>query len=316
MHDLVFDENQNALMIYRLRNGQGLPWHKLGQGFTSEITLEQAVAICQFNRDVTLEQAYSSTGLVIPDTFAVVDSHDRCFGTVKSRYSVLQDYKLVQSLRPLIEDHDFEIETAGLLKGGAKLWIQLQRGLTADVRPGDAVKAYMLASNAHDGTSHAMIGDVNTRVVCANTLAGATSEGTLAKLRHTGDIEAKWDTMISAYECSFSNRLEVWRAMAGRTVHQTDLDTFLNEFTGKTPDETKRAGGLRDQITEAFESGIGNTASTVWDLFNGVTQVISHSEGRGSDTVGDKAARALESQWFGNGAKQINRAQSILMKGL
>lgn len=317
MHDLVFDENDNALMIYRMRGNQGIPWHNLGTAFHDDISLEKAILLTQMDRHIELIPAtYGPDGKPIPGCFAVVDDKERCYGVVKGRYTLLQDYKAAQGLRPLIDDHGFTIETAGLLKGGARSWIQLQAGLTADVRGGDQVRGFVLFTNSHDGSGHAQLGGVNTRVVCANTLASAKSEGTLAKLRHTGDIETKFDSLVKAYECNFRDSVEVWKAMAGRVVHQSDLTAFLDEFTGKTADDAKRSGGLRDTITEAFESGIGNTGSTVWDLYNGVTQVVSHSEGRGSDTAGDKAARALESQWFGAGKKQIERAQSILMRSL
>jgi len=320
MHDLVFNERGEALMVYRLRDGAGIPWHRHGRAFENGLTLEQAASECGFYREVALLPAgYESCNIgglpefsTMAGHYAVVDSSGRQLGMVQSRYSVLQDYKVIQSLRPLV-DLGFEVETAGMLSGGSRAWLQLKRteNCTAEVRPGDPVTNFLLWYWSHDGSTGIQGGDVATRAVCANTVAAATKEGSMLKLRHCGDIQGKLDTLIQAYEFRFEENLDLWRAFAGRTVNQTDLDRFLDAFTGKDAADVKKKG-IREQITEAFESGIGNTQSTYWDLYNGVTQVISHSTGRGSDSDGDKALRSLQSQWLGNGAKQISKASNIL----
>lgn len=324
MHDLVMNELGQALFCYRYRGAFDLPWHGLGQRFEREFTLEELAANTDMYRDISLVPAYylkpDGTPVAMEGVFAVIDSSGRYLGNVKSRYTVVQDYQVIQALRPLVDKHGFKPETGGLLKGGARMFVSLTRGLEADVRPGDSVRTYLTFTNSHDGSSPFTAFSTDIRPVCSNTvragMRNAKGKKEMLTLRHTASITDAVPALVSAYECSFAEQVDIYRAMARRAVTAADLDAFLTEYTGTKADEQKRSGGLRDQITEAFEEGIGNTDSTVWDLFNGVTQVISHSVGRGSDSIGDKAARALESQMFGAGAKQIARAQAILERSL
>jgi len=310
MHDLVFNEQGNALMVYRDRGGQSLPWHREGTGISEPITLEQLIPLCGFGREISLVPACYWDNKAqevkrIPERFAVTDDAGRCLGIVGAQYTVLQDYKVLTALRPLVDNLGYTVETAGMLRAGAQTWVQLGADLVADVRPGDAVRDYILAANAHDGSRVFELGNTRTRVVCSNTLAAARHEGKLARLRHSGDIEGKVDQLVAVYKHCFEQDIELWKAFAGKAVFQNTLDNFLDKYVG--PKKEKGRAGKRERIVEAFESGTGNGGGTLWDLYNGVTEVITH---KGND--GQGAAKALRSTWFGAGAKNIQRASNII----
>jgi len=295
---------------------EGLPWHRTGTMLPEAPTLEKAIQLGAFDHDIELKPLFLELDvgtIQMPNRVAVIDKQDRkILGSVSETFALQQRYTWAQSLRPLIEDHGMTIDSGGLLKNGKTSWLNFKTNQVADIRPNDPVQNYVLAADGVTGLRSAMLGRVSIRTVCANTEAAAMSEGTMVKLKHRGDIETRWEMLVQAYACSFEADVEKWRAMANQYVSTAQLTEFIDELTGKTAEQEKRSGGTRDKIIAAFEGGIGNTGSTAWDLFNAVTEVVSHSPGKGVNG----AMNALDSQWFGSGAKQIARAQAILVGGL
>ncbi len=52
----------------------------------------------------------------------------------------------------LTEQADFELETAGVLKGGRKFWALARTGQSATLRAADVSHGYLLLATACDGT--------------------------------------------------------------------------------------------------------------------------------------------------------------------
>ena len=52
----------------------------------------------------------------------------------------------------LVKAGGFELETAGVLKGGRKLWALARTGQESALRGGDKVKAYLLLATSCDGS--------------------------------------------------------------------------------------------------------------------------------------------------------------------
>jgi hypothetical protein len=77
-------------------------------------------------------------------------------------------------------------ETAGALGNGQQVWGLADLGLTVSVGD-DKQSSYLMFATGHDGSMSHQYRIVNTRVVCANTLAMALGEKTRSKLlvRHT-----------------------------------------------------------------------------------------------------------------------------------
>lgn len=319
-HDLVFDNTGKAYMFYMNNDGKGVPWHGYGTPLDTPPTLEEAMRMIGAYDDLEIRRLTTQQGDVISTHRAVFDSlQGRIIGVVGKNYALQQRYQWAQALRPLIEEHGFTLDTGGLLCGGEKVFLSMQRGLEADVRPGDSVKSYVLAADGCTGKLATQLGVTDIRTVCNNTLTAAVGTGAFAKLKHRGDIAGRWETLVKAYECSFTERVEFFQSLAGRYIGKRELVEFIDRFTGKTEDQEKRAGGTRDTLTELFEDGIGSRSESLWDVYNAVTEMVSHGKGRGSQSVGidatkdaDRAARTLDSSLFGQGAAQTRKAATIL----
>jgi len=106
-----------------------------------------------------------------PDQKVIVRSDTHApLSVVSRRYQVVQPVEVLEFYRDLVEVGGFELETAGVLKGGRKLWALAKTGQEATLRGGDRVKSYLLLATACDGTLATTAQFTSVRVVCNNTL--------------------------------------------------------------------------------------------------------------------------------------------------
>lgn len=78
--------------------------------------------------------------------------------------------------RDLVSVGGFELETAGVLRGGKKLWALAKTGQETMLAGGDKVKAYLLLATSCDGSLATTAQFTSIRVVCNNTLQMAVGE--------------------------------------------------------------------------------------------------------------------------------------------
>jgi len=99
---------------------------------------------------------------------------------VSSRYQVVQPKEILEFYRDLTEVSGFELETAGVLKEGRKIWALAKTGQHATLKGNDTINGYLLLATACDGTLATTAQFTSIRVVCNNTLAVALSNGSAA----------------------------------------------------------------------------------------------------------------------------------------
>ncbi|WP_109523705.1 MULTISPECIES: DUF932 domain-containing protein [Nocardia] len=75
------------------------------------------------------------------------------------------------------------ISSAGLLRGGAQAWVQIERPDTVRTREGVDFRTSLLACSSHDGSLATSFSAVHTMVVCDNTMAWALDEARESGLR-------------------------------------------------------------------------------------------------------------------------------------
>ena len=89
---------------------------------------------------------------------------------VSARYQIVQPAEILESYRDLTEVGGFQLETAGVLKEGRKLWALARTGQSATLKGKDEVNGYLLLATACDGTLATTAQFTSVRVVCNNTL--------------------------------------------------------------------------------------------------------------------------------------------------
>ena len=92
---------------------------------------------------------------------------------VGGRYKIVQPREVLEFYRDLADAGGYELETAGVLKGGRKLWALARTGHSAQLVGRDTVDGYLLLATSCDGTLATVAMPTSVRVVCNNTLSVA-----------------------------------------------------------------------------------------------------------------------------------------------
>src|SRR5690606_1273288 len=162
------------------------PWHRLGNtleaGQSIETWQEQSglsftirEAPVQFRCD---EDSDSSVIQPFAEHKVLYRSDTQApLSVVSSKYQVVQPKAILAFYRDLTEVSGFELETAGVLKGGRKLWALARTGQSATLKGNDLIKGYLLLATACDGSMATTAQFTSIRVVCNNTLALALNDG-------------------------------------------------------------------------------------------------------------------------------------------
>jgi phage/plasmid-like protein (TIGR03299 family) len=316
-----------AHLVEKMAYVNATPWHGLGNRLTSkqpiDVWAEQAGM--SFNILETpvryMSDAVGSLGAIMsfPEQKVLYRSDTKAaLSVVSSRYQVVQPREILEFYRDLTEISGFELETAGVLKFGRKIWALARTGQSATLKGNDTLNGYLLLATACDGTLATTAQFTSIRVVCNNTLAISLANGSGAvKVPHSTHfdppaVKKQLGISVSAWD-SFLYRM---KTLSERKVKSHEaMNYFLRVFT----DPATTATGLSNEramkkVLALYEgdgkgSELVSSKGTAFGLLNSVTEYVDH-ERRARSTD-----HRLESAWFGQGAalKQKALDQALLM---
>jgi len=301
------------------------PWHGLGNRLPAnqpiEVWQKQAGMDWQIKETDVLFNVSDEGNFHVktnPDAKVLYRSDNHApLSVVSQRYKVVQPHDVLEFYRDLTTAGGFELETAGVLKGGKKLWALAKTGQETILRGGDKVKAYLLLATGCDGTLATTAQFTSVRVVCNNTLQMAVGESHGAvKVPHSTAfdpvaVKQKLGLGLSAWD-EFMYSI---KAMSLRPVNKFEAMNFLVEVLGD-PEVHLDMQPNQKAIQYVYDlySGKGKGADmasangTAWGLLNGVTEFVDHSRrARSQDN-------RLDSAWFGIGAAIKEKALQEAMK--
>jgi hypothetical protein len=332
--------NVEALMMYRIHPGRestSTPWHSYGYG-SKDLCLDEIHGFLDTSAPIHRVpigyQANDRSFHHVPDQFAHRwsidldgdgDPEDYCVGTVGADTRIVSNHSFFESFRTW-EDSGFQMETAGYLSGGSKVWGQVNLNADNDesfmIRPGDAILPFFFFAHAHDGSLSLSGGLTMTRIVCNNTLSMSLGASSLTKFKHVGDVGFKVGEIHSITKKlveSAKKEAEKFRFLEEKKLPDTQQITkFVNLIQGKDIDSDV-FGKVHEEVAEHFARSIGVRdfgSASHWDLLNVWTEMVSHDLGNRltGESSGDRVARRLESQWFGTGSKSNDRATAAAMQ--
>jgi phage/plasmid-like protein (TIGR03299 family) len=237
---------------------------------------------------------------------------------VSQRYQVVQPREILEFYRDLTEKSGFELETAGVLKGGRKIWALARTGQSTSLRGHDEMNGYVLLATACDGTLATTAQFTSIRVVCNYTLAVALAGGANAvKVPHSTSfdpdaVKRQLGISVSSWD-DFMYRM---KGLSERKVKSVEAERyFLRVFTDQN---LKSAGQTNERaMTKALElydgrgqgSDLDSAKGTAFGLLNAVTEFVDHE--RRARSIDHR----LDSAWFGQGAaiKQKALEQAVMM---
>jgi phage/plasmid-like protein (TIGR03299 family) len=290
-------------------------WHQLGTVLDQPPTTEDAIAQAQLDWQVLEEPFYQANNEeMILRKKLIRDRDQQLLGTVNADYVPLQNQDAFRWFDPLLEKGGLELEAAGSLQQGKRVWILAKLQTEAQVLPGDWVRPYLLLHNSHDGSTSVWLQFTPIRVVCWNTLSGAAANrfGDLWRRKaicvpHNLDLHQQLEriqNLVDLTQREFQFSVEEYRAMASQEVNQELLTTYMGRTFGIS-DPTRLPEW--HQLVSNFERGIGNQGRTLWDAYNAVTEWVDHQREWGAEA-------RLQYSWFGNGVMARSRAHQAALQ--
>jgi len=294
------------------------PWHGLGVAVPEgkKLSIEEAIVAAGLDWEVKLRRLFTKddtgTHVDVLDHFVTFRSRDNTvLGVVGKDYEPLQNLKAFNWFQPLLESGEATIETAGSLRGGAKVWVLAKiRRDPLVVRKGDLMEHYVLLSNSHDGSLAVRVGFTPIRVVCNNTLclAHESEASKLLRVRHTSRILQNLEDIretVNLAQSEFAATVDQYKQLAGKEINRSDLVRYVRIVFGLKEKPRSERQESQEKIVPAvlrlFEDGRGSRAAgrNYWGAYNAVNEYLNYFRGKTQENI-------LNSLWFGESA-QINK---------
>ncbi|EMP4197316.1 DUF932 domain-containing protein [Acinetobacter baumannii] len=224
------------------------PWHGLGNQLTRnqpiEIWAQQAGMDWRIESSNVSYMAKNERGqnIIIPYEEQRVlyrsDTHAP-LSVVSQRYQEVQPKEILEFYRDLTEQSGFELETAGVLKGGRKFWALARTGQSAALKGKDASNGYILLATACDGTLATTAQFTSIRVVCNNTLAialkGQSSSAGVVKVPHSTKFDAeKIKQQLGISVRAWDEHMYEMKQLSQRKVTQSEAAAYFDAVFNNT----------------------------------------------------------------------------------
>lgn len=289
------------------------PWHGLGQALTPGAPLEQWEVEAGFNWEARLARVQYEAALTDPNGVhhsKMMDTEHKIIyrsdtganlGHVSGRYKVVQPHDIIEFWRDLTEKFGFQLETAGLLQGGRRIWALANTKNATQLKGKDENLLYLLLATSFDGTMATQARLTNVRVVCHNTLSFATSSGRASVvIPHHSEFNAekiKAELQIGESWQAFQEHAKAMQAkkMTEKETTRFLFDVYYGLKTDKDVGKFREEMGpkLVENFLERMQNALFNSPGaalasakgTLWGVLNAVTYDIDHvlpSRGEGN----------------------------------
>lgn len=305
------------------------PWHGLGSELTRGADLDVWRVEAGLNWSVGRAQvAFKPEGkgifvkgdsqvLYRDDTFAQL-------GIVSDRYQIVQPGEVLEFFRDIVGTGGLELETAGSLDGGKKVWALAKTGDGFSIMGQDRVEGYVLLSTSFDGSMATRAQFTSVRVVCNNTLQLAAKDTKGAVIvPHSSTFDATGVKIdLGLIHGAFSTFEDQAQELAQRKLTNEEAMKLLAQVmvpssVDKEFDQSTVSTKRFNQVLTVFDlyqhagrgSNLRSAAGTAWGLVNAVTEYVDHHAARNTNN-------RFRSGQFGPGAtmKQdaFNRALALV----
>lgn len=235
-------------------------------------------------------------------------------GIVGSGYQPIQNTAIWEALHKSLDGITFDVVGAGYLSHGGRVFIQAIVD-DEDFRVhGDEFKNIITLYSSHDGSSAFEVFDTSVRIVCQNTLQAARRQGGgqfKLKVRHTSGASLQFINMMDQLERIFASRRRTYRDLAYLNeiaMSHPEMVSWAVSFFNAKNDLSGTASARAAEVVTAAKTGMGNRGQTAYDLFNGVTEVLTH----GRPNTSKMRAEVFKASEFGTDADRKAEALDLL----
>jgi len=201
------------------------------------------------------------------------------FATVTSAYEVLQNRDLVQAAEAAFKAKGLSgwRRKAVVARGGARCYVIYDFPCIGGKIAGQDVTFRLIIQNSFDGTVRASFTVGLFRLICSNGMA--VPENTIGMTRrHVGSIEMDFvaRTVEQALRLFF-DALPMFQMMTGIKVAQLEGLRIINNLIHEGVFTMKDGDGV--SAIWMAPSHQEDCARTLWNLYNAVTQHLTHAQG-------------------------------------
>lgn len=301
------------------------PWHGLGNKIEAGLTIEQWQEASGLNWTVSKRPVEYGTrnslfdSKTFKDRFVLArDIDDRPYAVVAGRYKPVQPREVLEFFRDLVGRYGMQLETAGSLKDGGRIWALAKTGEAHKVAGIDEVKGYLNLCTSYDLTLSTMVYYTSVRVVCNNTLQASFGDmQNVIKIPHVREFDInriheqmglgkeQWEAFTKACDVLAKIKIDSEKA---RSVLNTAFKVPSDlEEAMKNPDRV-HVQNVLDLFTGQRYIGADLAGDSMWGLINAQTEYIDHK--KRARNQGNR----IDSAWYGDGFAIKQRAFDELMK--
>jgi phage/plasmid-like protein (TIGR03299 family) len=315
------------------------PWHGLGQ----KLSPGMGMAVWSKEAGLNYEVLRSPVCYASDNDMKSFKGRDVLFrsdtgaplSVVSKGYNIVQPGEILDFFGRLSEIGGFELEVAGVLSGGKRVWGLAKVGEGAPIVGQDIVRPYVLFATSYDGTMATVAKFTSIRVVCSNTITMAVGRGfdsagkiendtedravsTIVRIPHSrkinkDEIRQQLGIVADVYERWMVNT----RLLVDQSMNAFEADKFvfkLIDSIAPTPRSGQKLSDVRNsksycRILALFDGGLMGAdlagVKNKWVMLNAVSEFVDHERGNSADT-------RLAGAWFGAGDALKTKAYNML----
>lgn len=299
-----------------LHEGNAVPWH--GKGLTlldKSLSVKKALEFTGQDRKVGVRQCFmviDDQNVEIPEARVTywLDTK-KPIKVVGTRYTATQNDEAFAWFDPFISSGRTSVESVGTLKDDNILWMLATTSIaSAEIVPGDEVKAYIHLSHSHDGTLSIRAGIIPVRMANWSFLSldPSMTSNAIIKTKHTVGIDfstEKIASIMTTARAEFEIMVNRFRKFATKKLTKAQANAFFKDvFGGKDAD--KDIQKTLDTLIFLWENGDNAPLAgpTLWGAYCAVAEFNTWFRGRAADT-------RLQSLWFGQYGETNRKALEV-----
>jgi hypothetical protein len=217
--------------------------------------------------------------IIRPDTSAVL-------GMVRSRYELLTHRESVDPFVDKLTSEGWDVGRVQMERNGSTVCVELtnKEGMKP-VQKGDLVGRRLTIRNSYDGMSSVSAELGAIRLVCKNGLVAPDGKVTRMRFNHISNVFEKLEEAGHEYARIFDAMLDSYRGLAETIVSPEIAERLLKEVVGQRKLEL---------VTGYWMAGTGSDGRpTAWNLYNAVTEYLTHAFEGTVDTRDFKSRQML-----------------------
>lgn len=285
-------------------------WHRLGNVFDKDAAtaaeMGEWAGLNWLVTKIPLLGLYQPDGedgeeleITVPSHMAVIRT-DRIeqgpLGVVGHGHQLLQNHELLEFAEMLQDTDEATLVTAGSLRKGKVIWVtaRIAKEIRIAGMEDENIDAYLMLTNAHDGSRSLTGVTTPVRTVCENTLNLAISRAVRSwSVRHTPGMMWKLQDAREALGISFTYYAELEKAgnkLVRQKLLKREMKLFLERLIPFEPEEhssveignPSRAAKNKIEARAAIEhlyrtsDNLENVRNTKWAALNATAEYVDY----------------------------------------